>query len=136
MRLHRRLRCIAIATGAAAVALLFGATPATAAPTETVLAVPLAGIGVGVTGLPSAGYYYITATTDPDTPGVTRFGPYAGVFVHWRNISTGAAGVTYLDAPGADVRTGPGIVFAAVTLRDDPGPRGVYVPGAGAWSVP
>ncbi|MFD4292907.1 hypothetical protein ACFWQG_06765 [Rhodococcus sp. NPDC058532] len=110
------------------------AHPAAAAPTDTVFAIPGSGFGVGVTGLPSAGTYYLTATTDTDAPGVTRFGPYTDVFVHWRNISTGAAGVAYL-RDGAEVETGSGTVVALATLPDGYGLL-ASTPGAGAWTVP
>ncbi|MDI9940348.1 hypothetical protein QM806_33790 [Rhodococcus sp. IEGM 1351] len=141
MRPHHRLRGTSLVAGAAvgvAGALLFGAPPATAGPTETVFPIPVAGIGVGVTGLPNAGHFYMTATTDSDTPGVTRVGPYTGVFVHWRNVSTGEGGITYLDNPGGtQVRTGSGTVVAAVTVPDQTGTRVLaLVPGAGAWYVP
>ncbi|MEN0139264.1 MAG: hypothetical protein AAGC80_29210 [Rhodococcus sp. (in: high G+C Gram-positive bacteria)] len=141
MRTHHRLGGTSLVAGAAvAVAgtLLLAAPPATAEPTETVFPLPVAGIGVGATGLISANHFYMTATTDPDRPGVTRVGPYTGVFVHWRNISTGEGGVTYLDNPGGtQVRTGSGTVVAAVTVPDQAGTRVLaLVPGAGAWSVP
>ncbi|RZL73535.1 MAG: hypothetical protein EOP32_36700 [Rhodococcus sp. (in: high G+C Gram-positive bacteria)] len=136
MRPHPSL--VAGAAVGVAGALLFGAPLATAEPTETVFPIPVAGVGIGVTGLPSAGHFYMTATTDPHTPGVTRVGPYTGVFVHWRNISTGEGGITYLDNPGGtQVRTGSGTVVATVTVPDRAGTRVIaLVPGAGAWSVP
>ena len=98
MRPRHRLRRASIVAGAG-VALLLAAHPAAAAPTDTVFPIPVAALGlsVGSSELPRSGYTYVTATTDPDTPGVTRLGPYIGVHVHWRNISTGAAGVAYLD---------------------------------------
>ena len=141
MRPHHRLRDTSLAAGAAvavAGALLFGAPQAAAVPTETVFPIPIAGISVGVTGLLSAGHFYMTATTDPDTPGIALAGPYTGVFVHWRNISTGEGGITYLDNPGGtQVRTGSGMVVAAITVPDGPGTRILaLLPGAGAWSVP
>jgi len=138
MRPRHRLRRASIIAGAGA-ALLLAAQPAAAAPTDTVFPIPVAGISVGVTGLPSSGYSYLTATTDPDTPGVTRLGPYTGVHVHWRNISTGAAGVAYLDDRyGTSVVTGSGTVVASVTIPPDgPGYRIlVATPGAGVWTVP
>ncbi|MFC9517053.1 hypothetical protein ACFTSD_15080 [Nocardiaceae bacterium NPDC056970] len=138
MRQHHRLRRASIVAGACA-ALLLVAHPAAAAPTDTVLAIPVAGLSVGVTGLPSSGYFYLTATTDPDTPGVTRLGPYTGVHVHWRNISTGAVGVAYLDNRfGTSIVTGSGTVVASVTIPPvGPGYRIIAAtPGAGAWTVP
>ncbi|MGO4205437.1 hypothetical protein AB4Z09_27610 [Rhodococcus sp. TAF43] len=141
MRPRHRLRRASIVVGTG-LALVLGAQPADAAPTDTVFPIPIAGISVSTTGLPSSGYSYPTATTDPDTPGVTRLGlPYAGVHVHWRNISTGAAGVAYLDHPGGtSVETGSGTVVAVATA-----PGGVdginyrifvITPGAGVWTVP
>lgn len=138
MRQRHRLRQASVFAGAGA-ALLLAAHPAAATPTDTVLPVPVAGISVGVTGLPSSGYFYLTATTDPDTPGVTRLGPYTGVHVHWRNVSTGAAGVAYLDNRyGTSVETGSGTVVASITIPPEgPGYRIVAsTPGAGVWTVP
>ncbi|CAM3241152.1 Tat pathway signal sequence domain protein [Prescottella defluvii] len=138
MSQRQRLRRASVVAGAGA-ALLLAAQPATAAPTDTVLPIPVAGISVGVTGLPSSGYFYLTATTDPDTPGVTRLGPYTGVHVHWRNISTGAAGVVYLDNRyGTSVVTGSGTVVASITIPPEgPGYRILAATsGAGAWTVP
>lgn len=138
MRRRHRLHRVSIFAGAGA-ALLLAAQPAAAAPTDTVLPVPVAGISVGATGLPSSGYFYLTATTDPETPGVTRLGPYTGVHVHWRNISTGTAGVAYLDNRyGTSVETGSGTVVASVTIPPEgPGYRIVAsTAGAGVWTVP
>jgi hypothetical protein len=138
MRQRHHLHRASIVAGAGA-ALLLAAQPAAAAPTDTAFPIPVAGLSVGVTGLPSSGYFYLTATTDTDTPGVTRLGPYTGVHVHWRNISTGAAGVAYLDnRDGTSVETGSGTVVAVATVPPEgPGYRMlVSTPGAGAWTVP
>ncbi|MFD4182184.1 hypothetical protein [Rhodococcus sp. NPDC058514] len=137
MRHRHRLRRASIVAGAGA-ALLLAAHPAAAAPTDTVFPIPVAGLSVGVTGLPSSGYFYLTATTDTETPGVTRLGPYTGVHVHWRNISTGAAGVAYLgNRYGTSVETGSGTVVAVATVPDGPGYRILAsTPGAGVWRVP
>ncbi|CRK51267.1 conserved exported hypothetical protein [Rhodococcus sp. RD6.2] len=134
---RHRLRRASIVAGAGA-ALLLAVQPAAAAPIDTVLPIPVGGIGVGVTGLPSSGYSYLTATTDPDTPGVTRFGPYTGVHVHWRNLSSGAAGVAYVNNRyGTPVETGSGTVAAVVTISDAFGYRILAsTPGAGVWTVP
>ncbi|MGF7121971.1 MULTISPECIES: hypothetical protein [unclassified Rhodococcus (in: high G+C Gram-positive bacteria)] len=71
---------------------------------------------------------------------MTRLGPYIGVHVHWRNISTGAAGVAYLgNRDGTLVETGSGTVVAVATV---PQPDGIFflivvsTPGAGVWTVP
>lgn len=137
MSRRHRLRRASIVAGASA-ALLLAAHPAAAAPTDTVFPIPVAGLGVGVTGLLSPGYFYLTATTDTDTPGVTRFGPYTGVHVHWRNLSSGAAGVAYINNRyGTPVETGSGTVAAVVTISDAIGYRILAsTPGAGAWTVP
>lgn len=83
---------------------------------------------------------YMTASTDPATPGVTRFSNdrYCCVFIHWRNISTGAAGIAYLRHTNVDAHTGSGTVVATVTPPDGlPGyPTFMLLPGAGAWTVP
>lgn len=141
MRPGHRLRRAIIIAGAGA-ALLLAAQPAAAAPTETVFPIPVTvlGLSVGSSEPPRSGSHYVTATTDPDTPGVTRLGPYIGVHVHWRNLSTGAAGVAYLGDPdGTLVATGSGTVVGVATV---PQPDGIFflivlsTPGAGVWTVP
>ena len=123
--------------GGAAVA----AQPAAADPTDTVLPIPLAGFGISPPGLPNAGAGFLIASTDPATPGVTRFRPagiYCCVVINWRNLSTGAADSVYLGYPSVVARTGSGIVVATVTA---PPPAPGYLllamlPGAGGWVVP
>ncbi len=88
-----RLRRAVVVAGAGAV-LLLAAQPAAADPTDTVLPIPLAGFGISPPGLPNAGAGFLIASTDPATPGVTRFRPagiYCCVVINWRNLSTGAA---------------------------------------------
>ncbi|ORM02879.1 hypothetical protein A5N72_16975 [Prescottella equi] len=143
MRPCHRLRRATVVVAGAGAALLLAAQPAAAAPTDTVLSVPISALAfsTGSSEPPRSGYTYVTATTDPDTPGVTRLGPYIGVHVHWRNLSTGAAGVAYLgDHDGTLVETGSGTVAAVATA-----PGGVdginyriwvITPGAGTWTVP
>lgn len=139
MRPHHRLQRTSIVAGIG-VALLFGAHPAAAAPTDTVFAVPVVGASVSATGLPSVGAMYVTASTDPAIPGVTQFlgDRYCCVFIHWRNISTGAAGTAYLGYPSVEAQTGSGIVVAAVTVPTGPldYPAVMIQPGSGAWTVP
>ena len=83
---------------------------------------------------------YVTASIDPAMPGNTRFiaDGYCCVFVHWRNISTGAAGIAYLGYPSVEAQTGSGIVFAAVTVPTGPlnYPAVMIQPGGGAWTAP
>lgn len=135
---HRTRRASLIAAAALAGALSLAAQPATAAPTDTVFQIPVAGVSIGPTGFPGAGAFYMTATTDPDTPGVTRLGPYTGTVVQWRNVSTGESGTVYVDkAYDTYVRTGSGTVVASATIPDGPGYRLLAVmPGAGVWTVP
>ncbi|MDI9960799.1 MULTISPECIES: hypothetical protein [unclassified Rhodococcus (in: high G+C Gram-positive bacteria)] len=139
MRSHHGLRRTSIVAGIG-VALLFGAQPAAAAPTDTVFPVPVVRASVTATGLPSVGAMYVTASTDPAAPGVTRFiaDRYCCVFIHWRNISTGAAGIAYLGYPSVEAQTGAGIVVAAVTVPTGPPnyPAVMIQPGGGAWTVP
>jgi hypothetical protein len=139
MRPHHGLRRASIVAGLG-VALLFGAQPAVAAPTDTVFPVPLVGASVSATGLPSVGVMYVTASTDLATPGITRFtgGGYCCVFIHWRNVSTGATGIAYLGYPSVDAQTGSGLVVAAVTVPTVPRdyPAAMVQPGGGAWTVP
>lgn len=132
--------------GIALAALLLAAPPVSAAPTDTVLAIPFAGMTNGSTGLtnpPSS--TYITVRTDPDEPGITRFRcgayPYCDLVVHWRNISTGASGAAdllYGHSRGV-AQTGSGMVVAAFTAGGAPGYPGTpatLLPGAGVWAVP
>lgn len=130
-----------------ALAALLAAPTVSAAPTDTVLPIPFAGLTNGPTGFanpPSS--KYITVRTDPDEPGITRFrcgaSPYCDVVVHWRNLSTGASGAADLlfgpTAPGV-TQTGSGTVVAAFTAGGVPGYPGTpttLLPGAGAWTVP
>jgi hypothetical protein len=140
-------RSMTALAGIALAALLLAAPPVSAAPTDTVLAIPFAGMTNGSTGLtnpPSS--TYITVRTDPDEPGITRFRcgvyPYCDLVVHWRNLSTGASGAADLfyvsHAPGV-AQTGSGTVIAAFTAGGAPGYPGTpatQLPGAGGWAVP
>ncbi|MFI5436763.1 hypothetical protein ACHMZP_34020 [Rhodococcus baikonurensis] len=109
MRSHHGLRRTSIVAGIE-IALLVGAQPAAAAPTDTVFPVLVVGASVSAAGLPSEGAMYVTASTDPAAPGVTQFiaDRYCCVFIHWRNISTGAAGIAYLGYPSVEAQTGAG----------------------------
>ncbi len=127
-----------VVAGAGAV-LMLTAQPAAAVPTDTVLPIPI--VGFSITPLPYAGAGYVVASTDPETPGVTRLKPasrFCCVFIHWGNLSTGAADTVYLDYPSVDARTGSGVVVATVTVPE--GPPGYLIatvlPGAGGWTVP
>ncbi|GAA3138510.1 hypothetical protein [Rhodococcus sp. (in: high G+C Gram-positive bacteria)] len=139
MRSHHGLRRASIVAGIV-VALLVGAQPAAAAPTDTVFPVPVVGASVIATGLPFVGAMYVTASTELAMPGITRFigDRYCCVFIHWQNISTGAAGIAYLGYPSVEAQTGSGIVVAAVTGPTGPPnyPAVMIQPGGGAWTVP
>lgn len=140
MRQRHRLRRASIVAGAG-VALLVAAQPAAAAPTDTVFPIPVVGVGwMNPPGLPTGGSMYVTASTDPATPGVTRFSNdrYCCVFIHWRNVATGAAGIAYLGYPSVEAQTGSGTVVAAVTVPTGPPgyPALMLLPGAGAWTAP
>lgn len=138
MRPRHHLRRASVIAGTG-VALLIGIHPAAAAPTDTVFPIPVMGASVSETGLPSVGVMYVTASTDPATPGVTRFigDRYCCVFIHWQNISTGTAGIAYLGYPSVEARTGAGAVVATVTVpTGPPGYPTIMSPGAGAWTVP
>lgn len=138
MRQRRRLRRASIVAGAG-LALLFAVQPAAAAArTDTVFPIPVVWVGHGVTNLPAGDIEYVTASTDPAMPGITRFTgtPYT---VHWRNLSTGAADtVIGVEWPSVNVHTGSGPMVATVTpdalLAAWPGLT--LLPGAGAWTVP
>lgn len=123
--------------------LSFGVSTAAAAPADTVLPVPVVGIATGPTGLggPLVAQH-LTATTDPDMPGLTRFSGTertCACMIHWRNLTTGGAGTTNLwfgPAPHGDVvDTGAGILVATVTASGAVGPI-TFLPGAGVWLVP
>ncbi|QBJ94930.1 hypothetical protein ERC79_02340 [Rhodococcus sp. ABRD24] len=78
-----------------------GLSTAGAAPTDTVLPVPVVGLATGPTGFPGPPVAQrVTARTDPAAPGTTLFlGTemlYCACAVHWRNVTTGATGVVNL----------------------------------------
>ncbi len=98
---------------------------ASAAPVDTVLPIPVAGLATGPTGLggPLVGQH-VTATTDTERPpGITEFRGTEGIcacMVHWRNLTTGVAGTSNnfwfgLPATGATAITGSGVLVATVT---------------------
>ncbi len=140
-------RSMTTLAGIALAALLLAAPTVSAAPSDTVLPIPFAGLTNGPTGLtnqPSS--TFITVRTNPDEPGITRVRcgayPYCDLVVHWRNLSTGASGAADLfygsSAPGV-VQTGSGTVVAAFTAGGMPGYLGTptaLLPGAGVWTVP
>lgn len=141
------LRGMTTLAGIALAALLLAAPPVSAAPTDTVLPIPFAGLTNGPTGLtnPPASSY-ITVRTDPAEPGITRFrcGAYTScdLVVHWRNLSTGASGAAdlfYGSRPPGVVQTGSGTVVAVFTAGGVPGYLGTpttLLPGGGVWAVP
>lgn len=144
----RRIRCryrtaIGAVLAALTTMLLAGAPSAAAAPTDTVLPIPVAGIATGPTGLllPLVGQH-VTATTDPDLPGITRFAGTeraCACAIHWRNLTTGATGTANLwfgpPTSGGTAVTGSGILVATVTTSGVGWPITV-LPGAGLWTVP
>jgi hypothetical protein len=133
--------------GIALAALLLAAPPVSAAPTDTVLPIPFAGLTNGPTGFSNApSSTYITVVTNADEPGITRFrcvaDSYCELVVHWRNLSTGESGAADLlygsSTPGV-TRTGSGTVVAAFTAggaRGYPGTPTTLLPGGGVWAVP
>ncbi len=89
---------------------------------------------------------YVQATTDPDLPGVTQFNGAAGYcmcVVHWRNLTTGAAGTAgtanYAYGGSHDddglIETGSGVVTAVATAGGPVSPI-TFIPGAGVVIVP
>jgi len=144
-----RLRCIrsratfGIVLTALTAAILAGAPYAAAAPTDNVLTIPVAGIATGPTGLggPLVAQH-VTATTDTEMPGITRFSGTEGTcacMIHWRNLTTGAVGDANLwfgfPATGGTAITGSGILVATVTTSGVGWPITI-LPGAGFWTVP
>ncbi|SCC70231.1 MULTISPECIES: hypothetical protein [Rhodococcus] len=140
--LCRRVGIVVLATLATAVATSM--SRASAAPVDTVLPIPVAGLATGPTGLggPLVGQH-VTATTDTERPGITEFRGTEGIcacMVHWRNLTTGVAGTSNnfwfgLPATGATAITGSGVLVATVTTSGAGSPITV-LPGAGLWIVP
>lgn len=131
--------------------LTLGPAPAAAAPTDTILPIPIVGLATGPTGFPGPPVaMHVTARTDPSTPGTTLFlgteMEYCGCVVLWRNLTTGASGRVDLWTPFAPhpwptdtAQTGSGNLVATVAAGGAPG--GLLVPitilqGGGAWTVP
>ncbi|MDV7246265.1 MULTISPECIES: hypothetical protein [Rhodococcus] len=120
-------------------AFFLGAAPvATAAPTDAVLPVPVIGITNLPTGFLSPVYSQMTVRTDPETPGITEFIQYCVCTVHWRNLTTGAAGAVAPTLFTGPVLTGSGTVVAVLTVNGWSDRVGTLtaLPGAGAWNVP
>ncbi|WP_145238558.1 hypothetical protein [Prescottella equi] len=134
----------AVVVAGAGAALLLTAQPAGAAPTDTGFPIPIAVAGFTPPGFPAAAAGHVVASTDPEMPGVTRFTARAlcCFFVHWCNLSTGAADtvfVNHTDAgySSADARTGSRPVVATVTASTgSPGyPIVTVLRGTGGWMV-
>lgn len=139
--LHRTTRGLALTVLAAA--SITGTSHASATPVDTVLPIPVAGLATGPTGLggPLVGQH-VTAVTDTDQPGITHFRGTEGTcacMIHWRNLTTGAAGTANLwfgfPATGGTATTGSGILVATVTTSGAGNPITI-LPGAGLWIVP
>lgn len=138
----RRTVTAMVLTVLAAVAIT-GVTRASAAPVDTVLPIPVAGLATGPTGLggPLVGQH-VTATTDTERPGITEFRGTEGIcacMIHWRNLTTGATGASNLwfgfPATGGTAITGSGVLVATVSASGVGSPITV-LPGAGLWIVP
>lgn len=124
----------------------FGAATASAAPIDTTLPIPVAGISISALAYWPASKMNVVASTDTMSPGTTTFSGSNSVvtntgcacFVHWRNVSTGAGGTA--DVAGnspVTVVTGSGLVVAGATFHM--GFHGIdvtLIPGAGTWTVP
>lgn len=154
---HTALRSWAAAAAVAVpvgfvVSLTIAPPTAGAATTDTVLPVPVVGLATGPTGFPGPPVaQHVTARTDPAAPGTTLFVgteiPYCVCVIHWRNLTTGAAGVAGAwPAPWAPtppprdvIQTGSGVLVAAVTAGGAPGyplTPATLLPGGGTWTVP
>lgn len=153
---HTALRRRATAAAAAVpvaflVSLTTGLPTAGAAPTDTVLPIPVVGLATGPTGFPGPPVaQHVTARTDPAEPGTTLFlgaeTLYCACTVQWRNLTTGAAGVVNIwtpyapkPSPGDVARTGSGVLVAVVTAGGVPGyplTPATLLPGGGTWTVP
>lgn len=142
--LDGRLRAAVCAVLAVFAIPFFTGTPsAAAAPSDSVLPIPVVGLATGPTGLggPLVAQH-VTVTTDPEFPGITRFAgterPCACA-IHWRNLTTGATGTANLwfgpGTSGETAVTGSGTLVATVTASGAGWPITV-LPGAGLWFVP
>ncbi|BAH49615.1 hypothetical protein [Rhodococcus opacus] len=125
----------------------FGAASVSAAPVDTTLPIPVAGIHISALAYWPTSRMDVVASTDTMSPGITTFsGSNSAIsntgcacFVHWRNVSTGAGGTT--DVAGnnpVSVVTGSGLVVAGATFHSAgfPGIDVTVIPGAGTWTVP
>ena len=136
--LPRRRSSIAVVLVGLGVLFLGVAPVATAAPTDTVLPVPVIGITNLPTGFLSPVYSQVTVRTDPEAPGITEFAEYCVCTVHWRNLTTGAAGAVSPSRFTGPVLTGSGTVVTVLTVNGLSDRVGVLtaLPGAGTWNVP
>lgn len=147
----RMRRPFSAASGAIAVSIgivLVASPTAHAAPTDYQFPNPV----VGIIATPPPWYWSpnggsIAARTDPTSPGITRFvgAPNGGCSctVQWRNLTTGATGVSEVgwaldDRPiHGYANTGSGILVASVWPDNSLGrPAITILPTAGSWTVP
>ncbi|MGW4337522.1 hypothetical protein ACWEK5_32635 [Rhodococcus koreensis] len=143
----RRPRVLAagIAPLATLTAAIVGAPTVSAAPVDTVLPVPVAGNTLSFQYATWMGICQgrVIARTDTATPGLTAFRMETGCTgaVHWRNLTTGAAGDAEVRAsnspqspPPAAATTGSGVLVATITLGLPHSTT--FWPGMGMWTVP
>lgn len=134
-----------IATLASVSAAIVGAPTVSAVPVDTVLPVPVAGNTLSFSYATWMGICQsrLIARTDTATPGLTYFLMESGCFgtVHWRNLTTGAAGDAEVRAsnsphspPPAATATGSGVLVATITLGIPSSTT--FWPGMGMWNVP
>jgi len=140
-----RLLAAGITTLATLTAAIVGAPAVLAAPVDTVLPVPVAGNTLSFQYATWMGICQgrVIARTDTATPGLTYFRMETGCTgtVHWRNLTTGAAGDAEVRAsnspqspPPAAAATGSGVLVATITLGIPYSTT--FWPGMGMWTVP
>ncbi|ANS31845.1 hypothetical protein R1CP_36195 (plasmid) [Rhodococcus opacus] len=140
-----RLLAAGIASLATLTAAIVGAPSVSAAPVDTVLPVPVAGNTLSFQYATWMGICQgrVIARTDTATPGLTYFRMETGCTgtVHWRNLTTGAAGDAEVRAsnspqspPPAAAATGSGVLVATITLGIPYSTT--FWPGMGMWTAP
>ncbi|MFM1722128.1 twin-arginine translocation signal domain-containing protein [Rhodococcus sp. PAM 2766] len=146
MRSRRHFVAASGAIAASVGIVLAASPPAHAAPTDYQFPNPVVGI------IATAPPWYlasnggsVAARTDPTSPGITRFVTGAGCscIVQWRNLTTGATGVSEVgwaldDRPlHGYANTGSGMLVASVWPDNSLGrPAITILPTAGSWTVP
>jgi hypothetical protein len=145
--MFRSIAAVATAAVASFGIALAGTSTAQAAPSDYQFPLPVAGITADPPFMFATTVHgWLSARTDPATPGVTRFvagEPIWGCYcsVQWRNLTTGATGITDIRLGGDRVplngytNTGSGVLVATVGLTGG-AMSTTLIQSAGMWTVP